>query len=313
MTAKRPDLPRHPLWPTVIILTLSAIVGAIIGYMLSLGTSLAAATATGPAGMIAFGPLIFATFGAAAPLVLLGTPLWALGGGRLFARMASGKSGAANTMGVTFFSETHEISKVTQRLAEVMGLPPVAYIGWFPNEEINAFAMGTNPNNTLIAVSKGAVERLTKKELISVIGHELGHVASNDMARMTQARGIQNALSFFLIFRGFKLVARWIFTPLSELELLRLSRAREFTADRISAMMLGAEGMISALQKLQQEKIVPKTHGHAHVLMWAGFSNGGLFNTHPPLEQRIARLQAWQASRKPAPQPAPVPAAVPAQ
>jgi len=313
MTASNPDLPRHPLWPTVIILMIGAAVGALIGFMISFSSSVAAAASTGPAGWFTLGPLVIATFSAAAPFVLIGTPLWAVAGGRLFAGMACGKRGLAGTMGVTFFSETHDISKVTQRLAEHMGLPPIAYIGWFPNEEINAFAMGTNPQNTLIALSKGAIERLSKKELIAVIGHELGHVASNDMARMAHAKGIQNALTFFLIFNGFKRIARWIFTPFSELELLRFSRAREFTADRISAMFLGPENMISALERLREEDIQPVTHGHANVLMWAGFSRGTVFSTHPTLEDRITRLRQWQESRHYSSSAANQPVAIPAE
>lgn len=300
MTANRAELPRHPLWPTVLILVLGALVGAVIGFFLSLSTSLAATAAAGPAGMFTLGPVVMATYSAAAPMVLIGTPLWATGGGWVFAKIACNRRTLANTMGVAFFSETHEISVVTQRLASHMGLPPVAYIGWFPNEEINAFAMGTNPDNTLIAFSKGAIERLTKKEMIAIIGHELGHVASNDMARMTHAKGIQESLTFFLCFNGFKKIARWFFTPFSELELLRFSRAREFTADRISAMFIGPENMISALEKIQQEEVAPATHGYASVLLWAGFSSGSLVSTHPPLEERISRLRQFQAARNPA-------------
>lgn len=254
-------------------------------------------TASGPLAWFVYGPALVASYALAAAVGIYAIPLWTVVGGQLFAARASGTRGsAARQMGVTFFSDTHPISITTQHLAERMGLPPIRYIGWFPNEEINAFAMGNSRRNALIAVSKGAVERLTKHELSAVIAHELGHVASKDMARMTHARSLQEALTFFLIFRGLKQFARWVFTPLSELEILRMSRAREFTADRISAIMLGPESMISALERLREEKIRPRTHGHANVLMWSGFKGGGLFSTHPPLERRIARLRALQAA-----------------
>jgi heat shock protein HtpX len=289
-------LPRHPVWPTVLILCAGAVIGAIIGGLVTLMGSTFAVAATGPLGWLIFGPIALALYTVSVSWALIGVPLWALFGGQLFAGMSSGKRGsAARNMKVTFFSETHPISQATRRLTDLMGVPPVAYIGWFPNEEINAFAMGTNSGNSLIAVSKGAVERLTKKELLAVIGHELGHVASQDMARMTFARGVQNALTFFLIFRGLKRLARWVFTPLSELEILRMSRAREFTADKISAIVLGPEAMISVLQKLEGEKVKPKTRGYANAMMWSGFVRRSWLSTHPPLDARIAALKAFQS------------------
>ena len=286
----RPSLPRYPVWPTVAILTALAGVGALVWGVGTFTLNASAVAASGPFGWIVYGPALVATYTTAtlAGVVLL--PLWTICGGHLFASMAGANGSAARDMRVTFFSDEHPIHRVTQRLAERMGLPPIRHVGWFPNEEINAFAMGNTQANALIAVSKGAVERLTKEELIAVIGHELGHVASNDMARMTQARGIQEALTFFLVFRGLKKFARWVFTPLSELEILRMSRAREFTADRISAIMLGPGPMISALQRLQEEKIKPAADGYDDVLMWSGLNVGGLLSTHPPIEQRIARL-----------------------
>lgn len=151
-----------------------------------------------------------------------------------------------------------------------MGLPKIGYVGWYPAEDINAFAMGTRPCDAVIVASKGAVERLTRKQLIAVLAHELGHVASNDMARMTYARGLQRALTFFLVFRGLQQAARWIFTPLSELEILRMSRAREFTADRISAMVIGIDGMISALEKFLKEENQPQKNEYSNVMMWSG-------------------------------------------
>lgn len=294
MTALRPDFPRYPVWPTILIMTLLALVGAFVWWTMTFAGNVAVISASGPFAWMTLGPAVMAAYGAAATFGVFVLPLWAIGGGQLFAMRASGGTGsAARQMGVTFFSETHPIAKATQLLAERMGLPPIAYIGWFPNEEINAFAMGERKSNALVAVSKGAVERLTKQQLIAVLAHELGHVASNDMARMTNARSVQDALTFFLIFRGLRNFARWVFTPLSELELLRLSRAREFTADHIAAMVYKPEHMISALERLKEETIRPKTKGYANVMMWAGFNAGGLFSTHPRIEDRIARLETF--------------------
>lgn len=292
MTANRSDLPANPIWPTVLILIFYATAAALVGVFV---TFLAATVSIGPFAWLMYGAAIIATYIMAAITCLIVTPIWALLAGTFFTYRASGNVGsAAASMNVTLFSDTHEIAIETQRLATQMGLPGIAYIGWFSNEEINAFAMGTSPANALIAVSRGAVERLTKAELSAVLAHELGHVVSNDMARMTYARGIQEGLTFFLIFRGLKQLARWVFTPLSEIEILRLSRAREFTADKISAMTIGAGNMVAALEKLLHEKEPTRTRGYGNVLMWSGFGGGSLFSTHPPLEQRIARLKELQ-------------------
>lgn len=306
MTAKRPDLPSNSIWPTVAILMALTMVSCAIGWAVSFSGNLLAVGATGPFGWIAFGPAVVATYSKIANIGLVAVPIWTFLGGWFFGDRAGGQRGAAvSEMRVQFFSDTHEITRVTQRLAAHMGLPKVAFVGWFPNEEINAFAMGTTPHFAMIALSKGAIERLTKKELIAVIGHELGHVASNDMARMAYARGLQEALTFFLVFQRLKTAARWVFTPLSELELLRMSRAREFTADRIAAMMIGADSMIAALEKLQQETIRPNTKGHANVLMWSGISGSNLFSTHPPLEKRIGALRMLQKLSESMPQKVP--------
>jgi len=294
MSTSFKDLPKYPVWPTFFVMTLFALIGGFMWWTATFTGNVVAVSASGPFAWMSLGPALVATYGSIASVGVWVMPLWAIGGGRLFARRASGiDSKAMREMQVTLFSEGHPIAKVTQHMAARMELPPIAYIGWFPNEEINAFAMGDSRKNALIAVSKGAVERLTKEELVAVIAHELGHVSSNDMAKMTAARGVQEALTFFLLFRGLKTFARWIFTPLSELELLRMSRGREFVADRIAAIVFRPESMIAALERLRHEQIRPQTRGYAQLLMWSGFKAGGFLDTHPRLEDRIARLEAF--------------------
>jgi heat shock protein HtpX len=275
-----------------------ALVGSFIWWMITFAGNAVVIASGGPLAMMVLLPPLVATYGLTAALGVVVLPLWSMTGASFFASRASGQTGsAAKQMGVTFFSETHPISKVTQALAARMGLPPIAYIGWFPNEDINAFAMGNSQKNALVAVSKGAVERLTKHQLIAVIAHELGHVSSNDMARMTHAIGTQQALTFFLIFRGLKSFARWVFTPLSELEILRMSRAREFTADRIAAVMIGAEHMASALERLKEDTAQVPRSDMAKVMMWSGFKGGNLLSTHPSLDDRIAALGRFAKAR----------------
>lgn len=298
MTEHAVNLPRHPVWPTILIMTVLAVVGGFVWWAVSFASSAYVVASSGPFAWFALGPPLIAGFGLAGSVGLVAVPLWTWAGGSFLAARAGGTAGnAAREMGVTFFSATHPIAKITQALAARMNLPPIAHIGWFPGQEINAFAMGNAQSNALIAVSQGAVERLTKEELVAVIAHELGHVASNDMARMTYARSSQEALTFFLIWRGLKTFARWIFTPLSELELLRMSRAREFTADRISAIMLGPEHMVSALERLKHETGQPSVAGLGNLMMWNGRQAGGLLDTHPSFDERIRRLREFAATK----------------
>lgn len=292
MTARQTKISRNPITPTIFILMAGATVGALAGAYLTFAASLLGMVAGGPVGFMIFGPVVLALYAASISWVLVAAPLWTLVGGSFFAGLAIGQRGsAARNLKVTFFSEGHPLTQVTHALCDRLDIKRVPYVGWFPHEDINAFAMGTNTDNALVAVSKGAVERLSKAELLAVMAHEVGHVANNDMARMTFARGVQNALTFFLLFRGLKRIARWLFTPLSELEVLRLSRTREFAADKIAAQVIGPQHMISVLAKLQQETILPKPTPYTNLMMWNGFGKKSWLATHPPLEDRIAALE----------------------
>jgi heat shock protein HtpX len=285
-------VPRYPVWPTVIFLTVSAWIGFAIGVFVLFISAETLAWAGGPIGWLLLFPLIAVSAGATLTYLLLATPLWAIIGGAFFAGLNSGEGGSlARLFGVTFFSDEHPINIATQEMAKRLGLPPVPYVGWYDADDINAFAAGTIARNALVAVSRGVVEKLSKEQLDAVIGHELGHVASNDMSRMQYAQGVQGALTFFLIFRGLKKVARWMFTPLSELELLRFSRKREFTADAVGARLTSAKAMISALEAIRDQEAPVITRDRAFLMLYAGFSSGSLFSTHPPLENRIAALR----------------------
>ncbi|MBG21329.1 MAG: hypothetical protein CML31_15485 [Rhizobiales bacterium] len=297
--SEKPVLPRHPVWPTMLFMTFLALVGAIIWWAATLGVNAGIVISSGPFAWVTGGPALIAAYTMVGLVGAVAVPVWSLGAGLICADHACGAHGStASTMNITFFSDTHPINKVTQALAERMGLPKVPHVGWYPAEEINAFAMGTSPNNALVALSKGAIERLTKQELIAIIGHELGHVVSGDMARMTLARNVQEGLSFFLLLRGLKTFVRWVFTPLSELELLRMSRAREYVADEISAIMLGSHHMIAALERLRDETLKPEPGRLANVMMWTGFVGPELLSTHPPLERRIERLRGYQLKQQ---------------
>ncbi|WP_424992263.1 M48 family metalloprotease [Oceaniradius stylonematis] len=302
MTHASIKLSRNSMTPTVFILMAGATVGALAGAYLTFAVSLFGMAAGGPVGFMIFGPVALALYAASISWVLVAAPLWTLVGGSFFAGLAIGQRGsAARNLEVTLFSNGHAITRATHELCDRLDIKRVPYVGWFPSDEINAFAMGTNVNNAMVVVSRGAVERLAPGEFLAVVAHELGHVGNNDMARMTYARGVQNALTFFLFFRGLKRIARWLFTPLSELEILRLSRTREFAADKIAAQVIGPQHMISVLEQLRQEKDPPRQSPYANLMIWSAVTKRSWLNTHPPLEDRIAALQQLDFGDVPAP------------
>lgn len=296
MTKPPLEIPRHSVAETILILIVGAELGALVAIFLAAFATSLGVTGGNPLGLVVIGPLVLARYGVTFMYVLIGTPIWAFLGGLIFEDTSSGETGVvARNLGIKFFPEEHPIARATQRMATELDIPPVKFIGWYSSLDVNAFAMGTEPNNTLVALSQGAIEKLTRDELDAVIAHELGHIACNDMARMTYALNIREALTFFLIFRQLKTFALRVFTPISELVLLRFSRQREFVADAISAQLTSPGAMISVLHTLADATEAPETHGQAMAMMSAQFSNSW-FSTHPSLEDRIAALQSFKAA-----------------
>ncbi len=190
-------------------------------------------------------------------------------------------------------------------------------VGIFPAYESNAFATGWNRNDALVAVSQGLLERFSPDEVKAVLAHEIGHVANGDMVTLALIQGVVNTFVMFFarIFGNFvdKVILKneegngigfYVATFFAEMVLgilastivMWFSRRREFRADEAGARLAGTSAMIGALQRLRSEQGVPV---HMPETMSAFGINGGvrqglkaLFMTHPPLEQRIAALQA---------------------
>lgn len=288
MTIDPRKLPNYmPL--TVILFVVLAWGGAIVGATMVFIPIFAATFLLGPLAVLTAAPLALAQF-AAGLMATFATPVWALLGGWVNATSAANK--AANgriNHGLTLFSETHPIHEHLNKLGRELGLPPVKYVGWFPDERINAFAMGLHQHEAVVGFSAGAIRTLTKEEMNAVMAHELAHIANHDMARMTYAVGVQDSLTWFLGFRGLKAFARWMFTPLSELELMRMSRSREYWADAIGARLTSPAAMAGALGKIQIEGNRPGVnHRAAHFMFQSNAVSA--FSTHPPLSKRITAL-----------------------
>ena len=191
-----------------------------------------------------------------------------------------------------------------------IGMPEVAvYEG-----EPNAFATGAFKNSALVAVSTGLLQSMNKEEVAAVLGHEVAHVANGDMVTMTLIQGVVNTFVVFLsrivgtivdraVFRterGFGpgyfitvIVCQIVFGLLASIIVAWFSRQREFRADRGSADYVGnPQPMINALKRLGG--IEPGPLPESIKAMGINDRPGwmALFSTHPPIEQRIAALQA---------------------
>jgi heat shock protein HtpX len=202
--------------------------------------------------------------------------------------------------------------QTVQRLAKSAGIsmPEVAvYEG-----PANAFATGAFRDAALVAVSSGLLESMSREEIEAVLGHEITHVSNGDMVTLTLIQGVLNTFVFFLsrvvgfivdktVFRtergvgpGFyitMIVSQIVFGILASMIVAWFSRRREFRADAGSAGLLGSpQPMIAALTRLGGLQ----TGGLPDSVKAFGIdSRSGLFQlfaTHPPIEERIAALQA---------------------
>jgi heat shock protein HtpX len=203
--------------------------------------------------------------------------------------------------------------QTVQRQAERagIGMPEVAI---FDAPEPNAFATGMSRNNALVAVSTGLLANMSQDEVEAVLGHEVSHVANGDMVTMTLIQGVVNTFVIFIArIVGFfvdrvllknenglglgyyltSMAAEIVFGILASIITAWFSRVREFRADIGGADLAGRQKMIAALQRLQQSSGEAQLPAEIQAL---GIAGGGglsdLFRSHPPLEQRIAALQA---------------------
>ena len=198
-----------------------------------------------------------------------------------------------------------------------IGMPEVAI---WDSPAPNAFATGANRNNALVAVSTGLLRHMNKDEIEAVLGHEISHVANGDMVTLALIQGVVNTFVVFLsrvvgffvdkvIFRtergigpGFfiaSLVAQVVLGILASMIVAWFSRQREFRADRGSANLLGSpRPMINALARLGGVPAgeLPQAF-EAHGIKKSQSRFLGLFASHPPIEQRIAALQAPEYAR----------------
>ena len=204
---------------------------------------------------------------------------------------------------------------IVRKLADQagVGMPEVGIYEGAPN----AFATGAFKDSSLVAVSTGLLQTMSREEIEAVLGHEISHVSNGDMVTLTLIQGVVNTFVFFLsrvvgfvvdraVFRTERgtgpgyfitvIVCQILFGIAASLIVAWFSRQREFRADAGSAKLLGPRPMIAALRRLGglEHGTLPPAFQSAGIAP----SDGGimaLFASHPPIEQRIAALERPQA------------------
>ncbi|HEB75868.1 MAG TPA: zinc metalloprotease HtpX [Nitrospirae bacterium] len=214
-------------------------------------------------------------------------------------------------------AEAPELYSIVRRLAQKASMPmPKVYI--INGEQPNAFATGRNPKHAAVAVTTSIMRLLSPEELEGVIGHELAHIKHRDILVSSIAATIAGAISYLaqmaqwaLIFGGFGrsdddngnpfvALIMMIVAPIAAMIVqMAISRSREFAADAGGARITGnPRYLASALRKLQtaSERIPMNTNpATSHLFIvnpLSGRQVAKLFSTHPPVEERIARLES---------------------
>jgi heat shock protein HtpX len=202
------------------------------------------------------------------------------------AKMSTGAQVIDGSEGTTEYWLVQSVQKLAQEAR--IGMPEVALYQGPPN----AFATGAFKDSSLVAVSTGLLEGMSREEVEAVLGHEVSHVANGDMVTLTLIQGVLNTFVFFLS-RVVGFVSQILFGIAASAIVAWFSRRREFRADAGSASLLHSpRPMIAALSRLGQMQTggLPDQVKAFGIDSRSGLAN--LFATHPPIEQRIAALQS---------------------
>ncbi|MDA5633143.1 MULTISPECIES: M48 family metalloprotease [Rhizobium/Agrobacterium group] len=232
---------------------------------------------------IGFGVAAGSAFGGFLAVPLWGT-VWGLVG------LGRQRENALRDHGITLLKEGDPLAQRVHALAARLGLRTRPWVGVMPHN--NAYAIGSSADSAMVVIGQPLLDHLTEAEVDAIIGHELGHVANNDMRRLGLTRSFQNSLVWYLGFSDtLQRWGRWLLTWVSELFVLRLSRNREYWADAVGAALTSKDDMIAALDKLHNgPELSDFERSHAR-LMCRGLAAGSLLSTHPTLEERRGALQ----------------------
>ncbi len=249
--------------------------------------------------------------------------VWGMGGA--FISLALSRVMAKWMMGVKIISpdtrdwQHRELLDTVYELSRAARLTTMPEVGIYDSDEVNAFATGPTKSKSLVAVSTGLLARMKKEEVRGVLGHEVAHIANGDMVTMTLIQGVVNAFVMFLARaiayalvmakgqdsderQGLPITYYVVqfaleigFMILGSIVVGWFSRYREYRADSGGAKLAGRENMIQALEGLKRtfEDVDPSSQPAVQALKISSRSGGimKLFSTHPPLDERIARLK----------------------
>ena len=251
-----------------------------------------------------------------------------IGFGGAFVSLAMSKWMAKTAMGVRLIDrpesddEAWLVGTVASHARRAgIGMPEV---GIFDSPEMNAFATGARRDASLVAVSSGLLEGMSRSQAEAVLGHEITHVANGDMVTLALIQGVVNTFVIFLaraigtvvdsalsggrngqrragpgpFYFVIVIVLQIALGILANIVVMWFSRQREFRADGGGARLAGTDNMISALERLRA------AHGAALPGALAAFGISGasgeslrrIFMSHPPIEDRIAALRAHRAT-----------------
>ncbi|MBK8200870.1 MAG: protease HtpX [Bdellovibrionales bacterium] len=250
--------------------------------------------------------------------------IWGMGGA--FISLALSRIMAKWMMGVkvippdTRDSDLRDLVQMVHELSRAANLPVMPEVGVYDSPEVNAFATGPSKSRSLVAVSTGLLQRMKRNEVKGVLGHEVAHIANGDMVTMTLIQGIVNAFVMFLarviayaltMARGqdsderqggtpmsyylVQFALEMVFMVLGSMVVAWFSRYREYRADSGGARLAGRGNMIQALEGLKRtfDDVDLNTRPAIQALKISSRPGGIMrfFSTHPPLEERIERLQ----------------------
>ena len=247
------------------------------------------------------------------------------GFGGAFISLALSKWTAKRLMGVQVIAQPRTAAEswlfnTVKQHADRAGIS-MPEVGVFESPEMNAFATGARRNSALVAVSTGLLNGMEQREAEAVLGHEITHVANGDMVTLTLIQGVVNTFVIFLarvignfvdrvVFkneggRGIAYIATVIVAEIAlglfaSMIVMWFSRRREFRADAGGAQLAGTSNMIGALERLKIEQQRRQPAGLPAQIAAFGITAGvphgfrRLFMSHPPLDERIAALQAAQ-------------------
>jgi heat shock protein HtpX len=206
--------------------------------------------------------------------------------------------------------------QIVHELAAKAGITTMPEVGLYASHEANAFATGPCKSKALVAVSSGLFELMNEDEIEGVLGHEISHIANDDMVTMTLVQGIMNAFVMFasrviayILTRGSRengrgsgsyflvmTLLQWALFVLAAIPVAFYSRHRECRADDGGAKLTSTDKMVRALEALQRtvDRLDRNAQPSIQTMKIATIPQGiwALFSTHPPLAERIARLRS---------------------